>query len=140
MLGGKLNEKDQERFWQKVNKTDGCWEWTAYRNAFGHGRFRLGGRLLLAHRVSYEMMVGPIPEGLQIDHVCRNPPCVNPAHLEPVTHQENVRRGMVGKLNSANAAKTHCPRGHEYNCTNTYTRRSGARVCRACARERKLSK
>lgn len=83
----------EERLLSKVNKTDTCWEWTAGKNALGYGRIAVftGGkyRALLAHRVSYELLVGEIPEGMHIDHICHNSGCVNPAHLRPVTNKEN---------------------------------------------------
>jgi hypothetical protein len=83
-----------ERFWSKVDKSGDCWLWTGtITNRYG--RFFLAhGRMTPAHRWAYESLVGPIPEGLTIDHLCRNPPCVNPDHLEPVTVQENVRRAL----------------------------------------------
>src|SRR4051812_48054279 len=78
--------------------TGECWIWPNHTDEYGYGRVRWGGRFAKPHRVAYELFVGPIPEGLEIDHVCRNPSCVNPRHLEPVTHVENMRR----------ARKTHC--------------------------------
>lgn len=84
----------EERLWAKVNKTAGCWEWTAGKNAYGYGRLQVltrgKARALLAHRVAYELLVGEIPEGLGLDHMCHNPGCVNPAHLRPVTAKENL--------------------------------------------------
>lgn len=82
-----------ERFWNSVVKTDSCWLWVGHRQPFGHGRFTVNGKGVLTHRYSYELLVGDIPRGLDLDHLCRNPPCVNPAHLEPVTHRENCIRG-----------------------------------------------
>jgi hypothetical protein len=84
-----------------------------------------------AHRLAYELLVGPIPEGLHIDHLCRRPECVNPAHLEPVTNVENIRRGNAGLFQ---ASKTHCKQGHPYDEKNTLIRRSGGRACRECHR------
>lgn len=81
-----------------VDRDTGCWVWRGGRMPFGYGSVWLDGRTRLAHRVFYERLVGPIPDGLQLDHLCRNPPCVNPAHLEPVTHTENSRRGSATKL------------------------------------------
>ena len=118
------------RFWRNVVKTEGCWEWIAFRTKDGYGRFRVGGGKVLAHRFAYELLVGPIPEGLESDHLCRNRGCVNPAHLEPVTQQVNRLRG-VG-LPALSARKTHCKNGHPFNAANTYHRRDGDRECRTC--------
>jgi hypothetical protein len=119
-----------ERFWAKVNRTDSCWLWTATGYG-GYGWFWDGERPALAHRYSYELHRGPIPEGLVIDHLCRNPPCVNPAHLEAVTQQENLMRGRT--IYAENAAKTECPYGHPYSEANTYID-GGSRKCRTCRR------
>lgn len=114
-----------------------CWEWLARRDPDGYGTIKarregLGDR---AHRVSYALLVGPIPDGLVIDHLCRNRGCVNPAHLEPVTNGENLRRG--DGVTSQNFRATHCKRGHEFTPENTYLKNSGRRrVCRACLRLR----
>lgn len=108
---------------------DGCWEWTGSRRPDGYGQIHVGGKNRRAHRVVYELMVGPIPEGLTIDHLCRNRACCRPDHLEPVTRAENTRRG--------GAALTHCKRaGHLYDEQNTYVSPKGERRCRACAAER----
>ena len=119
-----------ERFWPKVNKTETCWLWTAGCGSDGYGRLYVAGRHVLAHRFAYELLVGPIPEGLQIDHLCRVRLCVNPAHMEPVTQQENIRRGESGRWQ---LAKTHCPQGHPYDTENTNLYR-GMRYCRSCGR------
>ena len=134
------------RFWRKVVVAEsGCWEWKASGNQFGYGRLRVGRRMIVSHRVSYEALVGPIPDGLELDHICRNRPCVNPAHLEPVTRIENVRRSDAGRaLAEWQLAKTHCPRGHLYDERNTYVGRNPngrpTRVCRACGREKKRAR
>lgn len=133
-VGRGLRGSPEKRFWAKVQKTDGCWEWTAGLANGGYGAFWLAGRRYVkAHRFAYEHLVGPIPEGMQIDHLCRNPPCVNPAHLEVVTQQVNVARGQSGWWQ---ARKTHCPQGHEYTPENTIVRNKGrGRNCRACHNE-----
>lgn len=126
-----LSPESEARFWRKVDKTGVCWEWTGWRDSDGYGKF--GGRRLLtnrAHRLAYELVVGPIPDDLPLDHLCRNPGCVNPAHLEPVTHRENILRG-VGRT-AQNARKTHCAKGHPYDEVNTIWRKSGGRRCRQC--------
>ena len=120
------------RFWAKVDKSGDCWLWTAAVDPRGYGAF--GGpnhRRVFAHRVAYELLKGPIPQGLELDHLCRQPSCVNPDHLEPVTHAENVRRGECG---SHQRAKTHCPHGHEYTPENTVHTKEGWRTCRTCKR------
>ena len=128
-----------ERFAEKVALTDsGCIEWLAGGNGIGYGVMRLspvdGHKKTYAHRWSYEYHVGPIPDGLVLDHLCRNPPCVNPAHLEPVTQVENLRRGEG--WSGENARKTHCPEGHPYEASNTRIRKDGSRACRECMRAR----
>lgn len=129
------------RFWSKVevDKETGCFVWTAYVQKDGYGQFNWGGAKL-AHRVAYSELVGPIPEGMEIDHVkargCTSRACVNPLHLEPVTHQENVDRGDLSQNGERNRVKTHCPVGHEYSEQNTRYRRNGERVCRECHRVR----
>lgn len=121
------------RFWSKVDLDGpgGCWLWTAGDNGEGYGRFWTGTGSMQAHRFAYELLVGPIPEGLQIDHLCRVRRCVNPAHLEPVTQRENILRGTSPQ--AKNATKTHCPKGHPYNEENTRWHR-GSRYCRVCPR------
>lgn len=130
-----------ERFMAKVKKAiTGCWEWTACRDRKGYGLFHIGirqdrtRRLVQAHRFAYQNLVAPIPAGMVLDHLCRNPSCVNPAHLQPVTAAENNRRG--NSPTSINCRKTHCPRGHEYNAENTYLTPGGGRHCRICSRSR----
>lgn len=124
-----------ERFWEKVDlrSDDECWPWMASVTADGYGQFWITTerRSVNAHRVAYELTVGQIPDGLEIDHLCRVRCCVNPTHMEPVTRAENARR--------ARAAITHCPAGHEYDETNTYVYPSGARGCRTCRKERRAS-
>lgn len=129
----------EERFWAKVTRNDGgCWTWIGAKG--GSGRYGMfagtGGRARPAHRWSYEYFVGPIPEGLELDHLCRNTLCVNPEHLEPVTHAENVRRGDAGKPMSS---RTHCKNGHPFDHANTHRAFTASgqpyRSCRACGRQ-----
>lgn len=127
---------DHVRFWSKVDKSGDCWVWTAYVQDSGYGWFRLQGRSVRAHRVSYELANGPIPEGLYVLHSCDNKLCVKPEHLRVGTHAENVREAVERGLNH-NASKTHCVHGHEYTPGNTYRwRGSNKRGCRTCRIER----
>ena len=120
----------KERLFNKIRKKPGCWEWKAHISQAGYGQLKgRGKKVVYAHRAVYEMLVGPIPKGLTIDHLCRNRACVNPNHMEPVTSVENVMRGQ-GPF-AVNARKTHCKRGHEFTGDNTYRSRKG-RECRKC--------
>lgn len=112
------------RFFPKVIKGDGCWEWRGKHNAKGYAIY---GKTL-AHRVAYQLEHGEIPEGLEIDHLCRNRGCVNPAHLEAVPHAVNVER----------AKRDECRNGHPYVDGSFYTRRNGGKVCKKCLRAAKL--
>jgi hypothetical protein len=116
----------------KVRKGDGCWGWDAGHTPAGYAKFWRDGRTQLAHRLIYEHERGPIPDGLVIDHLCRNRGCVNPDHLEVVTTRTNLLRGDT--LAAANVAKTHCRNGHEYDDANTYRAPDGQRMCRVCMR------
>lgn len=121
------------RFMSYVDKGDcsGCWNWTRTQSNLGYGYFyAIRGGGLLAHRVSWEYHVGPVPYGMSLDHLCRNPSCVRPDHLEPVTHRENVLRGV--SFAAKHAKKTACPEGHPYDALDT----KGRRMCRPCARNR----
>ena len=118
-----------ERFWSKVEFTDSCWLWTAAKSG-GYGHFWPAGRMIPAHRWAYEFCVGPIPEGLEIDHLCRVRACVNPSHLEPVSPTVNKLRGFG--LPAKNARKTHCPQGHPYSGENLILLGTW-RYCRICS-------
>lgn len=118
-----------QRFWSRVDKTDSCWLWTGHTNR-GYGRACFEGRTVYAHRLSWELTRGPIPDGLSLDHLCRVLNCVNPDHLEPVPHRTNVLRGEGPT--AVNARKARCPKGHPYEGANL-RRGRGGRYCRACA-------
>lgn len=118
-------------------RPDGCWLWTGYIDSDGYGRCaaRSDGQVLV-HRIFYIEWIGPIPQGLEIDHLCRNRACVRPAHLEAITHGENVRRGISGRVNGGRQrSKTACPKGHPYVGSNLYVSPRGDRGCRTCRRE-----
>lgn len=128
-----------ERFAEKVSPgQNGCIEWRAGTNGVGYGVFHpfttTTNRKVYAHRWAYEQRFGPIPDGLHLDHLCRNPICVNPDHLEPVTPRENLLRGVGSS--AKNARKTECLRGHSLSGDNLIVRASGYRNCRECIRMR----
>lgn len=135
-----MNSQIEKRFEQKYNvdTISGCWIWRASIGSHGYGQF-WDGRVVLAHRWAYEHFLKKIPSGLEIDHLCKNKRCVNPQHLEPVTHQVNACRADAGKKTGAKQrAKTRCPRGHTYTEANTYTHNE-KRQCRKCRQIRKTS-
>lgn len=132
-----------KRFWMYANPepNTGCWLWSGSLTANGYGNIGVDNRRVLVHRFSYEKFVGPIGEGLEIDHLCKVRCCVNPDHLEQVTRLENVRRSSAGYYkrtpeNNKLVAKTHCPKGHPYSGINLWTSKTGARQCRTCHRIR----
>lgn len=124
--------KFQERFWQKVDVSGVCWEWTASTKGNGYGQVKHRDRKspMFSHRVSYEILVGAIPEGMTLDHLCKNTLCVNPDHLEVVTGGVNTLRSNAPT--AINARKTHCPAGHEYTPDNLVADRG--RRCKICHR------
>ena len=125
---------EESRFWVKVQRTNGCWLWIASLDAYGYGQFRVQGRTRKSHQLAYELLVGPVPRGLELDHLCRNPRCVNPAHLEPVTHRDNILRGTAPI--AINSQKTHCHMGHPFDDQNTVYYVAGSRQCRECNNRR----
>lgn len=115
-----------------VDAQTGCWNWTGMRDDHGYGRVSFNGRPRMAYRVTYELYCDEIPAGLCLDHLCRNPPCVNPEHLEPVTLGENARRGkMKERRYEWLAKKTHCKSGHELE------QMGKQRGCRTCTNSRR---
>ncbi|MFH8619155.1 HNH endonuclease signature motif containing protein [Streptomyces sp. NPDC017979] len=125
-----------ERFWSKVD-VGLCWEWSAGLTPAGYGKFWQGGKTRLAHRVSWELLVGEIPDGLPLDHLCRNICCVNPDHLEPVSTAENTARSSNRQaLAAQKAAVTHCSNGHSYADHSVIDHR-GTRLCIPCRTARR---
>jgi len=132
-----------ERFLEKfkVNLVTGCWEWTGtragtrYHEGIGYGilfshKDKGRTRFVAAHRFAYQHFIGEIPKGLEVNHLCNIPYCVNPSHLETITHRENILKGET--IAAINASRTHCPHGHEYTKENTHIDKEGNRECRAC--------
>lgn len=134
----RVNGPAETRFWAKVDKNGPvsdrvpgrCWNWIARHYPKGYGKFRVDSRMWFAHRWAYEYLVGPIPEGMEIDHLCRNRRCVNPEHLQPVTGLVNQIRGDLHHRN-----KTHCPLGHPYDMAERRPDGGVARRCRTCRNE-----
>jgi len=138
----------EERFWAKVDKNGPvpgadtlaagkgpCWLWTASKTRRGYGQVSIGRKLRSVHQVAWELLVGPPPVGLELDHLCHIRHCVNPDHLEWVTHRENLMRS--DNLVAQNARKTHCVNGHEFTPENTRTDSRGNRGCWICIRRRR---
>lgn len=115
-----------DKFWSKVRKTKSCWLWIGGKASGGYGKFRMGKKTCLAHRISYEISNGKVLNSFTLDHLCRNRICVNPIHLEPVTAKENILRGIG--LAASNARKVQCPRNHPYDRIAP----NGQRYCVQC--------
>lgn len=126
-----------ERLLSRVDQSGGpnaCWPWLGSMHLNGYAQVTTPEHAsYLGHRAMYELLIGPIPEGLDLDHLCRNRACVNPTHLEPVTRQVNLLRGIG--IPAQQVKKTHCPAGHPYDAENT-AMDAGHRLCRTCGRER----
>lgn len=118
----------EQRLFSRVVKGDWCWNWTGAKDPLGYGRIGNDNKVFQTHRISYELLVGPIPEGLVLDHLCRNPSCVRPDHLEAVTIGENLKRGVGGRP----SRKKECIRGHSFDEVNTFVRPDGTHSCRSC--------
>lgn len=132
-----LTLRQCDRFWRSVERRtdEECWPWNGELTEAGYGRFSLNGRKWMAHRVSWSIFKdGSIPEGLVLDHLCRNPKCVNPRHLEPISNRENTVVRTEDGFAAKHARKTHCAQGHEYTAENTRIRR-GRRECLTCRKK-----
>jgi hypothetical protein len=138
MVAATYTTRDYLRLVSRLLDPGECWEWAGSRNKDGYGKFSVRDAFAQPHRVAYEMFIGPIPDGLEIDHTCNNPPCCNPHHLKATTRLENWERS--GNFTAANARKTHCKNGHVFDEANTRVRvgRNGRqqRICRACDRDK----
>lgn len=131
-----LTAEQLDRLWVLIEVSEaGCWIWTGRRLPSGYGNFYLCRVQVYTHRLLYMITTGPIATGLHTDHLCRNPPCCNPEHLEPVAARENVMRSPIAPA-ALNARKTHCKQGHPLADDNLAINTAGARVCRTCARIR----
>lgn len=134
-------EEYKARFWGKVSgdRPEECWEWLAGKNSKNYGYFWINGKSVQTHQLAYNWLVGPVPDGLELDHLCRNTICCNVNHLEPVLRLENQRRSPL-TLAGKNIIKTHCPKGHPYAGDNLLITTNGGRACKKCISERATAK
>jgi len=130
----RLQASAKRRFWKYVDKTESCWNWIGSCHPVGHGYFHYLRKTHYAHRIAWIFMRGEVPEGKVLDHLCRNPRCVNPEHLEPVTQHENILRGI--SPSALAAKKTHCKNGHELQMY--YGNRRGCFICKKLYAKRRL--
>jgi hypothetical protein len=134
---GRIRSRRYGQSWERIlSKIDifdaaGCWRWRASKNRSGYGQVGVARKLYLAHRVVYEYCIGPIPKGLELDHLCRTRACVNPFHLEPVTQRENCLRGE--SFAAKHARKTACPNGHPFDAVDS----RGQRICKQCQKAKR---
>ncbi len=135
MTFGPKPKDPQVRFWDKVKTVDSCWVWTASADSRGYGQFYLGpNKMVRAHRFAYESMVGPVQDGLELDHLCRVPLCVNPQHLDPVPHRVNMQR-QPDNIWERRARQEACKRGHPLSGENVRVYRGRKRTCLTCKRD-----
>lgn len=134
-----LNVLDRLR--SGLQPSNGCWEWSRTRTSGGYGQISVKHAMVQTHQVAYHLFIGPVPAGLQLDHLCRNRACANPWHLDPVTSAVNSRRGL-GALNLPDyGSRTHCVNGHAFDQVNTYIHPvTGYRTCRNCRADRERSR
>lgn len=126
-----------ERFFSMVDAMGDCWEWTGHLHRLGYGQFAPShGVNVSAHKFAYEALVGAVPDGLELDHLCRNRGCVNPDHLEPVTHSLNVQRAWWNRSRT----NPSCRRGHPFTPENTGRQKNGSRYCKACEQQRRIER
>lgn len=133
----RLTPEVEERFQARAGRAGDCWDWDGFLTT-GYGRIKIRGSMFMAHRVAWVIANRrDVPDGLVLDHLCRNRACVNPDHLEPVTERENLLRGDT--FNARQSAQTHCKRGHELAGDNLYAAalERGIRHCRTCNNDRK---
>lgn len=128
-----LTERQERRLWVRIDTAGPCWEWAGC-HVDGYGKVSTGGRTWRIHRLVWTLLVGPVPDNLVLDHLCRNRGCCNPDHLEPVEQRQNLLRAPT--VTAMWAARTHCESGHEYTPKNTRIEPDGARRCRTCRRDR----